>query len=438
MADTVTIVEAPPPSAPPAPTTAISASNMPGTATPAAPPKPGSARERLFADLQKKAKPFGGEPTPEPAKPTAAPKPQAKPKAEPQQQPTEPSGTEDLEEPTEPQTPETPEEPAEKPQTPPKAEKKNPWKMVEEYKARAAKAEQELLETRKGVVPEEQRKKMEQEAESIRKRNEELESEIKFVNYSKSKEYAEQYEKPYNEAWTKAMEEVGEITVEDPNTGERRNATANDLLELVNLPLGQAREIADKNFGPFADDVMGYRKEIRRLFEAKSKALETARVASVERDKQHLEQVTKMRTEIKTAVDDTWAKANATLMEDPKYGKYFKPVEGDENINQRLAKGYQMVDRALNENPHDPRLTAEQRASIVKRHAAMRHRAASFGRVFYELQSATARIAELEAKLSQFEGVEPTTEGGGGNPAAPAEPASARDRMFAELRRRAH
>ncbi len=409
----VTIVDTGPPAPPPKPTTTINVGAVPPTAaTLSDQPKPGSARERMFKDLAKKAKPATGqpsEPTPEPPKPA--------------EKPIRPGAPDPTLEDDDEQTPTQVDDPASKPAPDPKPapgpdpdKKKSPWKVVDEYKARLTKAETELAEVRKSAVPKEQREREQKEVDTIRKRNEELENEIRFVNYSKSQHYQDTYEKPYDEAWNKAMNELQEIEVEDPASGERRAVTPKDLLQLVNMPMGKAREVADKVFGPFANDVMAYRKEIRNLFEAKSKALEDARTAGVEREKQQTEKIVNFRKGIQDSVAERWGKANEKIISHERYGKFFKPIEGDENINQRLAKGYQMVDRALDENPHDPRLSAEQRASIVDRHAAVRHRAAAFGRVVYELDAALGKIEALEKQLASYESSEPTTESGGASP----------------------
>lgn len=428
MADTVTIVDVPAPAPPPAPTTAIPASALPGSATPADAPKPGSARERLFADLQKKAKP-SGTPTEPPAKPVKSAEP-AKPSTE---QPTDPDPGD---EPVEPATPPEPAKAGDKTTPDPEKKKASPWKVVDEYKARAAALEKENLELKKGTVSVKEKEELATRLADIQKRNEELEQEIRFHDYRKSSEFKAKYEQPYNAAWDKAMAELSEVPVTDPETGEQRAARAQDILNLVNLPLGAAKALAKKTFGDFTEEAMSHRKDIRDLFDAQNKALEEARTAGTEREKQIAEQRTAIQSQVESNVNEHWTKANEGLLADEKYGSLFKPVEGDENINQRLAKGFQLVDRALSENARDPRLTSEQRAAIVKRHAAVRMRAAAFGRLNYELNMARDKITALQAELSKYQGSEPTTSGGTITPSTPA-PTSARESIFAELRRRA-
>src|SRR5438093_3228079 len=124
-------LEAPPaaaPETPPASTqpaqaakTTISVSQLPGSATPAPPPKPGSAKERLFEDLRKKAKPTNAPPE-EPAKaqiPSTAKTPETEPTTS---QPVEGEET----------APATEEKTGKKP---------SPWKLMDQWKERAIKAE---------------------------------------------------------------------------------------------------------------------------------------------------------------------------------------------------------------------------------------------------------------------------------------------------------
>ncbi len=358
------------------------------------PPKKGSARERLMQDLEKKA--------------VQEPGTERKP-------PAEVKETDDVQDPDQKAKNELERSPEKSGDTPPeeiekagdKAKTKvNPWKLVEEHKEARAKAEAKILELEKRAIPEEKWKEKESEVERIRKQNEELEQEIKFVNYSKSAEFQEKYQKPYVQAWENAMSEVSELIVGDGS--DQRPMNAQDLLDIVNMPLGKAIEYADENFGESAASVvLAHRKEIKKLFDEQSNALERAKKDGVDRDTS----MSNSRKEMGSKILETWSKANDEIAADPKYGKFFTPVEGDENINQRLAKGFQLADRAFNENPTNPKLTPEERASVVKRHAAVRNRAAAFGRLVYENGIKEARIAELEKIVAEYKGSEPDTTG---------------------------
>lgn len=434
MAEEVTLVEAPPPAAPPAPTTELHVTPQTIDHGPQPDvPRPGSARARMLEDLRKKAK------DPEelaPAAPKAAtPPPKATP-PKPGEKPTTPTPEEKPIEAEAPKTADVP-KPEEKPLSPEERKKVNPWKLVDQYKEQTTKLQKEISDLRTSALPEKERTELQSRIEKAEARAKALEEHIQFLDYSKSQEFQDKYQKPYEEAWTRAMGELGELTVND-GEGNARPIQAQDILDLVNLPLPKAREMAESLYGPFANDVMGHRKEIRNLFEAQAKALEDARKNGAERIKQTVEQQTKQMGEIKKFIGENWEAANQSIVRDEKYGLYFTPVEGDENINQRLAKGAQLVDRAFAENPADPKLTPDERRAVIKRHAAVRNRAIAFGRLVYELDKAKADMASLREELKKYRGSEPTTTGtpkpeNGGEPA----PTSAKESVFAALRAKA-
>lgn len=419
-------VEAPPapasaPSGPP-PGSVSATAAVPPPVEPAAPPKPGSARDRLFSDLRKKAKPAND--AIEPGTPPSAPEPKTGAEPEPPK-PGEEEGATPTEVPT---------KPGDKT---PKA-KVNPWKLVDEYKAKVSTLEKQVAESKTGTISPAEKQAYEERVAKAEARARELDEEIRFVNYAKSEEYRTKYQAPYEKAWHDAMSELSEITVQDANAGTVRQATAEDMLALVQLPLGEAHQLASTMFGEFASEAMAHRKEIKRLFNEQNAALEQAKKSGAERDKTRQENYKRYITEASAKVKEHWDKTNQEIFADPKYGKYFTPVEGDQEGNQRLAKGFELVDRAFSENPMDPSLTAEQRAAIVKRHAAVRNRAAAFGRVSYQLEQARAELAELKKKLNGYQESEP---GAGdarpGGASSGSAPGSAKDQVFQELRKRA-
>jgi hypothetical protein len=382
------------------------------------PPKKGTAMDRAFADLRKKA---GMEEETPPV--TTKKTPEAKPEE------------------TETETAETTTETHETTKTteaePAKGKKPSPWKLVDEHKAARLKAETELAELRKTMAPPEKVKEYQEKLTTYEKRAKELEDHIAFVDYQKSSEFQEKYQKPYDDAWARWMGELGELTVADAN-GQERPLQPQDLLELVNQPLQKARAEAEEKFGNFADDVMDARKEIRNLFDNQQKALSEAKKMGVERIKSFHEQFRAQQESLTKEITKTWQESNKQAVEDPTYGKYFKPVEGDEEGNTRLKKGYEMADKAFQVNPNTPGLSAEQRADVVRLHSAIRNRAAGFGRLAYQNAQLEAKIAELTAKLNQYKGAEPgaTTEARTHEQAAGG--GTAMQRAFSDLKKYAH
>jgi hypothetical protein len=366
-----------------------------------------------------------------PAAPNPGDKPSDKPSAgKSLQTPEKPDAS------TEPGEPKPPAEPGSVPAGEPgKGDKKaSPWKLLDQHKAKIVELESKLLESSK--LPEQEKKGFLDRIEKAEARAKELEDHIRFVNYSKSSEFVTKYQQPYEKAWKAAMSELKEIPV-IIGEGQTRPATTDDLLALVNMPLGAAREQAEQFFGPFANDVMAHRKTLKQLWEAQAQALEDAEKNGAERERQHNEMTQKKLGEIQEQMNTTWQAANDEALKHEKHGKYFSKVEGDEDGNQRLTNGFEMVDKAFRENPKDPNLSPEQRATIIKRQAAVRNRAAAYGRLVSWIEERDNRIAELEKELSEIKSSSPTTDGGGKPPENPSVPSSARDRMHQELRKRA-
>jgi hypothetical protein len=429
----VEIIEAPTPPAPPAPTTELHVNPETVDHGPQLDqPRPGSARARMIDALRGKAKdPADVAPAAKPAA-TPAAKPDAKPAAA---RPAEakPAG----EKPVEAAVPAKPgDKPAEIPASPDDKKKVNPWKLVDQYKGQVGKLEEEITKLRTSALPEKERTEFVSRAEKAEQRAKALEDHMRFVDFSQTEEFQKKYQEPYEKAWTKHMKELGQIKVA---IGEDQSAPlqANHLLSLVNLPLEEAQELAEQMNPRFANHLMSARKEIRDLFDTQAEALADAKKNGSERVKQAIEQQTKMSGEIQKFVTESWTSANDAIVRDEKYGLYFTPVEGDENVNQRLAKGFELVDRAFSENPNDPRLTPEERRSVVKRHAAVRNRAAAFGRLVYDLGKAREEKAELIEELKKYRGSTPPS---GGSPKPTGETVSkgkASDEVFAALRAKA-
>lgn len=426
MPPPVTIVDTPPPAAPPAPTKSILVSSMPAPAAPPAEPKKGSAMDRMRDSLRAKAGNGSMNPTAPVPQSTAAP-PAADAADSTPTRSTEPAA---------PPGGEPSKTPADSPPSPTPVKKPTLGQVLDQYKAKAAALEKEVADLKNNVVPEAERKTLNERLKQFETRNKELEDEIRYINFQKSAEFKEKYEVPYQNAWKRAMSDLSDIKV---STGDgERNITGDDILELVNMPRARAKEVARQLFGDDAEDVMQHRTEIKRLLGEQTQALKEAREKGAERENARQEEFKRTTTEIQDYIKSSWEKTNATAHADPKYGTFFKPIEGDEQGNQRLAKGFELVQRAFSEDPRDPRLTTEQRLSIIKRHAAVHNRAAGFGRVAYWLEQERAAHAETKKRLQEYQSSVPST-GGQDNQRSPVSSANGRawDQVRADLAKRA-
>lgn len=283
--------------------------------------------------------------------------------------------------------------------------------------AEIAKLQTELKTAKSAPVDDPEKKVLLEKFEAAEKRRSELEKEIAFVAYHKSKEFVDKYQKPYEEAWTKAVAELAELSIENED-GTSRTATSHDLLTLANLPLGEARKRANQMFGDAADDVMAHRRKIRELSDAQTKALDDAKKNSETVTKENQTQALQQQERIKTL----WADENKAWQE--KFPRWFKPEDGDEEGNALLAKGYEMADAAFSNQG-----TPEER---VKLHAQLRNKAAAFPKLALHLKKARTRIKELETALAAYEDSEPAA-GEGGKQRSITPTGSGMDEAFSEL-----
>jgi hypothetical protein len=323
-------------------------------------------------------------------------------------------------------------------QTPEDKKKVSPWKLEDQYKGRVAELEKAVADSKTMGLAETEKKALTDRLTQAETRLKEYEEEIRFTNYSKSPEFKEKYQQPYEESWKKWMAELGELTVAQSD-GSERPLAPQDLLELVNLPLGKAREQANQIFGDFADDVMSARKEIRNLFEAQNKALDEARKNGAERDQKRQQEWTAAQETTKKQATELWNKINDEIIKDEKVGVYFKPIEGDTEGNERLKKGFDLADKAFSGlNAFDPRLTPEQRSEVIKIHAAVRNRCAAFGRLTYQNQKLQADLKSLQEELAKFKGAQPGAGEGARTQESTPHYSSAKEAVFSELRKYAH
>ena len=359
--------------------------------------------EQANADMERFADPDEDEP-----KPPGAPKAPAKPAAKAAAKSDDPAEDPEAEGEEQPPTEEEG-KPAEekvdaegKPVAPEKPGKTSPWKLVESYKKSNAQLQQEIAQLRTSMKPGELPKEHQERFAAIEARNKELEDEIRYVNFSKSKEFVDNYQKPYEQAWANAISDLKELVITNDD-GTSRTATAHDLMALANMPLGQARQTAKAWFGDSADDVMSHRRAIRELSEKQNKALEDSKTTGSEREQQR---TAEMQAKQKARAEEHAKVWNAINEEAVAKYEYLRPVEGETDRNEKLEKAVKFVDQTLKANLNQAK-TQEERDQILKAHAAVRNRAIGFSVLKHENVSLKAKLAELEKALAEFQESEP-------------------------------
>lgn len=316
-----------------------------------------------------------------------------------------------------------------------KKEKVNPWKIAKEHEAAKTALERENLELKKLIPNAEQRKAELAELENIKKRNQELEKQIEFVDYQSSDDFKTKYEKPYKDQWVSSMRDLRGVVV-DTDNGERA-IEASDMVELVNMTKVEASAKARELFGDYASDVMDERNKIKGAWDTQQKALEEAKTRGVTKSQESMKAHRETMEKLNGEVHQVYTKAVDSITKDPKVSKFIVPLDGDAKHNEILTKGLSMVDEAFRMNPMDPTLDQKARETIVKKHAAVRFRAAGYGVLKHHFNKLQAEHAELTKRLSQYESTVPNRGGSEAQAAPAASGGTAMSRSVARLRARA-
>lgn len=227
-----------------------------------------------------------------------------------------------------------------------------------------------------------------EENKIIKKRLEEVESELRYVDYTKSAEFKEKFEKPYQDAYDDALEEVKELRVTSPD-GSSRQATSQDFAKVLAADSADVKELANNLFGDGAQDVLAARRRLQSLNKTANREASRYREAAVARDR---ERAIKSAEE-RDGMERMWNSAITTIKD--KYPEYFGHIDGDDEYNKELDAGYDVVDRA-----HQNGLPMEEK---ISRLAALRHRAAAFRAQVLMTKRLKARVSELEGVVQEYE-----------------------------------
>jgi hypothetical protein len=338
------------------------------TQAPAAAPKP-SAPPQDFDDIPK--------PQPKPA-----PKQEAKPQAAPKQEaPKEPGSLKEL-----------------------RTNYETTKRERDEYAAKL-KALEEARETGTKREVEKAKAELSAEIEKHKKRAEEMETEVKYLDYTRSSEFKETYHTPLVAAWKAAIDDIRGAVITDED-GTERPGTADDIKALVGMSTIEAARKANDLFGAAGSEMMAHRRAILDRIGARDRALDEWRTKGSEREAQRQRET----EEGHSKVVGMWESTMKDLTESNR--ELFGDDEADADGNELLKKADAIVRLAFTGEGLKEGLTAEQRREMVtKAQANVAIRARAFGRERLRSIRLQEKVADLEAKLAEFKSSEP----GGGN-----------------------
>jgi hypothetical protein len=277
-------------------------------------------------------------------------------------------------------------------------------------KKRVAELEKELTQfkTKGGEgkpIDDPERKAFVEQITTLKKQLEDTTGALKTVAYEQSDEYKQKYEQPFLDAWQEGTQLVSRLTLQDEE-GNTRKGTPEDFQRIMSVADDeQAANLAQEMFGANAFYVLSQRRDIQRIHYQRVKALEEYRSTLTEREKSQAEMAKKLNEEREAQrIQNTTLFQKFNQEAAQKYPEFFAPVDGDEEGNAILARGYRDADLAFSGAPDLPN---ERRVAL---HSAIRNRAAAFGRLVHQLKTKEAKISELQKELDDIRG---STPGGG-------------------------
>lgn len=302
-------------------------------------------------------------------------------------------------------------------------------RVREEFEPQIQTLKSKLTELEKRT-PEESEQMLEK-VKTLEQRNQELEKLISFVDYRESAEFEKEYATPYREAWNNAVTDFNRLTVrvkgEKDEYGEvkwtTRAATEEDLLRLANMNLSEMDAEAVEMFGPSAARATAHITKLQDLAEKQRQAIENAKTKAVDqRSKRKQEQESKIKE-----MGKAWSDINTSLKQ--KFPLAYTAEEGNADDKTAFDRGFALADlmflggdaltpEQIEALPAGFRETVKEKkvlspVQVVHLHALARLKMANHDRKIAALKKATARIAELEKALAEYESSEPPVDAGG-------------------------
>ena len=228
----------------------------------------------------------------------------------------------------------------------------------------------------------------------------EVETRLRFTDYTRSSEYKEKFEKPLESAWREAISDISGATIELED-GTERQASVQDIQSLLHMPAIAAARRANELFGAAAPAVLQHRNAILSLTRARESAIKEYQEKGAEREREMQTNSERQRERIYGVFNETikhYETADASLYgrpEDPEEQKYWD--KGDRLI--ALAVKRQGLDESL---PED-----EQSAILTKAQATVAARARAFGPLIARMHKLEAEVESLRGKQAKLTKSEP-------------------------------
>jgi hypothetical protein len=289
-------------------------------------------------------------------------------------------------------------------------EKADAFAKLADLEAKAQKYEQDIEKEYKPRVA-----RLEQAEKELQRQREIL----KIKAYQETSEFHDTYVKPLADARAEVNELLGEMIVSDGEN--QRPATVQDFDEILAAKsINEAARLAAQKFGPeLSQQVVNYRQKIRSLERSRQEAVKNAALNAEEYEKRNREQMAEHSRAVRERI---LSEATRLIQGDVNIAV----PEGDDELKAALKEGQQLADNLLNGNPNisqDEFLShiGKGRAAIIAHPVLTK-----------KLTKATARIAELEEQLKQYQQSEPDVRGrtGASKPVASSSSQDAKEALL--------
>jgi hypothetical protein len=292
-------------------------------------------------------------------------------------------------------------------------------KERDDFAAKVSELERARSEgTRKEV--EEATKSLKAEMDSIRKNAEELDTEVRYLNYTRSGEYKQKYETPLREAWQTALGDIDGIRVTDAD-GTERDASHHDIMAILNVPVAKAAIIAQEMFGAAAPEIMTHRRRLLELTQSRDKSIAEWKEKGAQREVERSKQVEGRQSRSRELFESQFSDYEKS------HPQLFGREEGDDDGNKLLDESDRLIRIALKGEGVDADMGYEDKVDLItKAQAQVALRARAYGRERLRVIRLQQKVAELEKKVGKVRSSEPG-QGEGTSTATRMAPKSAED-----------
>jgi hypothetical protein len=292
-------------------------------------------------------------------------------------------------------------------------------KERDDFAAKVSELERARSEgTRKEV--EEATKSLKAEMDSIRKNAEELDTEVRYLNYTRSGEYKQKYETPLREAWQTALGDIDGIRVTDAD-GTERDASHHDIMAILNVPVAKAAIIAQEMFGAAAPEIMTHRRRLLELTQSRDKSISEWKEKGAQREVERSKQVEGRQSRSRELFESQFSDYEKS------HPQLFGREDGDDDGNKLLDESDRLIRIALKGEGVDADMGYEDKVDLItKAQAQVALRARAYGRERLRVIRLQQKVAELEKKVGKVRSSEPG-QGEGTSTAARTTPKSAED-----------